>query len=56
MRRRAAIVAISLIAMFAAPLGMSAANAAPARTQANSICLGGVEFLGLKPICLAPLF
>lgn len=55
MRRRIAIVAVGLIAMVAAPAGMGAADAAPAEPQANSVCLGG-GFLGLKGICLKPLF
>jgi hypothetical protein len=56
-RRRLAIIAIGVITMFAAPAGLSGANAAPrvggVSTQSSSACMGGILGWG---ICLPALF
>jgi hypothetical protein len=55
-KRRVAIVAVGLIAMLSAPVGIGAASAAPVTAQAKSACIGGLQSLGLKAICLPNLF
>jgi hypothetical protein len=53
MRRRIVIIGIALTAMFAAPIGLGAANAGPSLDASNKTvaCLGNGNLLGMS-ICI----